>query len=365
MTALAMSCMLLLGGCGSSTYKSAEGAVMNTAQSAGGWYGSSSLDTMAYAAAGDMPVEENNEAVYDEEIAPMDQEATYVPCPEDFDTAFGYDGGQDTETPTETTTTETKENESRTTSRKLIKTVDMSVETKEFDQTLDTIQKQVDALGGYIENMNTYNGSMYSGYRGSRDASLVMRIPKDNLDAFLEEISQISNVINRTDNVEDITLQYVDLESHRDALRTEQSRLLELLEQAETVEDIITIEDRLSDVRYQLESMESTLRTYDNQVDYSTVTVDITEVRDYTPVEKDSPWQRITKGFTESLKSIGNGFVDFGVWFLVHIPYLIIWAIVIVLLVLIIKKIIKKRRAKKAKKMNPVPEAPKPPKTES
>ena len=68
-----------------------------------------------------------------------------------------------------------------------------------------------------------------------------------------------------------MTLQYVDLESHKKALTTEQDRLIELMEQAETVEDIITIEGRLSEVRYQLESMESQLRTYDNKIDYSTV----------------------------------------------------------------------------------------------
>lgn len=341
-TAVAMSCILLLGGCGAVSYNYTGDELSNLSKSAGGgWYGSSSYDTIE---ASSMAVDDAIDSSY-EEAASMDQEATYVPYAEDFDAGFGYDDNKVSST------------------RKLIKTVDMSIETKEFDQIMETIQEQVDTLGGYIESSNTYNGSIYSGYRGSRDASLVIRVPEENLDAFLQEVSQISNVINRSDVVEDITLQYVDLESHRDALRTEQTRLLELLEQAETVEDIITIEDRLSDVRYQLESMESALRTYDNQVDYSTVTVDVTEVSDYTPVEKDSPWQRITKGFTESLRNIGNGFVDFGVWFVVHIPYLIIWAIVIIIIVLIIRKIVKKRRNRKTRKITPVVEET--PKSES
>mgnify|MGYP002226154573 CR=1 FL=1 len=85
-----------------------------------------------------------------------------------------------------------------------------------------------------------------------------------------------------------MTLTYVDLQSHRDALQTEQERLLQLLEQAESIEDIITIEQRLSDVRYQLESMESQLRSYDNQVDYSTVYLYIDEVEVYTPVEEET-----------------------------------------------------------------------------
>lgn len=241
------------------------------------------------------------------------------------------------------------------TDRKLIKTVDMDVETREFDYLMATVEEQVKALGGYIENLNTYNGSSYSGYRGTRNADLTIRIPKQQLDAFLDTVSGASNVIRRSDNVEDVTLAYVDLESHRDALRTEQTRLLELLERAETIEDIITIEERLSNVRYQLESMESQLRTYDNKVDYSTVYLNIDEVEIYTPVEEDTVWERISSGFAESLHDIGEGLVDFGVWFVVTLPYMVIWAVIIVILIFIFYGVVKlfqnagsKKRQKKA-----------------
>ena len=95
------------------------------------------------------------------------------------------------------------------------------------------------------------------------------------------------------------------------------------------MEDIITIESRLSEVRYQIESMESQLRTFDNQVDYSTVNLSIEEVEIFTPVEEETPWERISEGFAESLDNIGNGFVEFGIWFVIHIPYLVIWAVFI------------------------------------
>ena len=170
--------------------------------------------------------------------------------------------------------------------RKLIKTVEMDIETKEFDNVLSALESEVAALGGYIENSNTYNGSSYSSHRETRWADMTVRIPEEELDSFLNTVSDISNVTRRSDNVEDVTLAYVDLESHRDALRTEQTRLLELLEQAETIEDIITIESRLSEVRYQLESMESQLRTYDNKIDYSTVYLNISEVEVFTPVSE-------------------------------------------------------------------------------
>lgn len=213
--------------------------------------------------------------------------------------------------------------------RKLIKTVEMTVETKEYDRMSEGLKGQVAAYGGYVERMNTYNGSSYSGRQVNRSASLTIRIPEDKLDAFLSEVSSIGNVIRRSENVTDVTLAYVDLTSHRDSLQTEHARLLELLEKAETVADIITIQERLSNVRYQIESMESQIRTYDNQVDYSTIYLEINEVKELTPVEEETVWERISGGFVSSLRAVGSGFVEFFIWLLANSPYLIIWALVI------------------------------------
>lgn len=240
-------------------------------------------------------------------------------------------------------------------SRKLIKTVDMNVETQEFDTLMTAIENQVDVLGGYIESLNTYNGSSYYYRSGTRSADLTIRIPKNQLNDFLSTVTDISNVIRRSDNVEDVTLAYVDLESHREALRTEQTRLLELLERAESIEDIITIEERLSNIRYQLESMESQLRTYDNKVDYSTVYLSIEEVEVFTPVEEATVWERITGGFVDSLQSIGNGFVEFGIWFVINIPYMVVWAVVIAIIVLIIMAVSKRSKKNKVKKEGRIP----------
>lgn len=233
-------------------------------------------------------------------------------------------------------------------SRKLIKTVELEMETKEFERMMSELETQIQDLGGYIENLETYNGSSYSSHRSSRWANLTIRIPETALSGFLQNMSEIGNVVRRSDSVEDVTLSYVDMESRRDTLKAEQERLLELLEQAETVEDMIALEERLSNVRYGLESMESQLRTIDNQVDYSTVYLNLSEVKELTPVEEKTDLQRITEGFADSLKDIGNGIKESAIWFVIHIPYLVIWVAVIAALVLILRKRRKKRREKKA-----------------
>ena len=121
------------------------------------------------------------------------------------------------------------------------------------------------------------------------------------------------------------------------------------MKKAETVEDIIAIESRLSEVRYQLESIESQLRTYDNQVDYSTVNININEVVDYTPVKETTVWERISEGFKASLISVGNFFENLFVGILAFSPILLLIAAFIVIIVLVIRKIAKKKKASKQK----------------
>ncbi len=242
------------------------------------------------------------------------------------------------------------------TNRKLIKNASLRVETKQFDALLNDLETQINTLGGYVENMNLSNGYSYSGYReATRVADLTVRMPKDRLDGFLKGISEVCNVVSRSENVEDVTLSYVDLESHKKALEVEQDRLFAFLEQAQTIEDMLTIESRLSDIRYRLESMESQLRTYDNLIDYSTVQLHIDEVAVLTPVEEKSFGERLGDGFLHSLETVGNGLKEFVAGLIIFSPYILLVGIVIAIVIIIIVVAVKK--ANKAAQSSRLPNA--------
>ena len=177
--------------------------------------------------------------------------------------------------------------------RKWIITVNMSAETEDLDALMEALNGKISGLGGYVEDQDSYNGSMYSSRR-YRSASLTVRIPAQRVDEFTEEMSGIANVVSTNLSREDITLSYVATESRVKALQTEEARLLELMEQAETMADLLEIESRLTDVRYELENRASQLRLYDNQVDYATIYLSIDEVQEYTPVEDPTVWERIS-----------------------------------------------------------------------
>lgn len=244
----------------------------------------------------------------------------------------------------------------RSENRKWIITVEINAETEDLDDLLSRLEAQIGAMEGYVEDQNVHNGSAYSGSRRYRSASLTIRVPAEQVDAFITQVEGISNVVSSSKNRQDVTLQYTDTESRLNALRAEEARLLELMAQAENMSDLLEIEGRLTEVRYYLESAASQLKLYDNQVDYATIRLHISEVQEYTPVQEKTVWQRIGQGFMDSLDGLGTIFVELFVFVLAASPYLVVIAGIVVLMVFLGKKRAAKRKAAKAPKIPEKPE---------
>lgn len=267
-----------------------------------------------------------------------------------FNEAMGEETAEPAEEPELSATNEVSGGTSQNQTQKLIKNVYMNVETKEFDDLLTNLSDKITEIGGYIES-SQINGNSYN-YESSRYACLTVRIPCDKLNSFVSIVDQNANVTNKSESTEDVTLQYVDMSSHVDALRAEQKSLMKILEAATKVEDIIKIQSQLTDVRYEIESYESQLRTYDNLVSYSTVTIDINEVERETATETESFGEKISARLSRNLYEIEQGFLNFVIWFISSLPYLLIWAVIIVIIIVLIRKTGFLHRMRKGKKRN-------------
>ena len=229
--------------------------------------------------------------------------------------------------------------------RKWIITVNISAETEDLDAATAALDEKINALNGYVEDQRMYNGAS-NRRRSYRYADLTVRIPADDVNKFTDDVAGIANVVSQEINRDDITLRYVATESRVNALETEQARLLELLAKAENMADLLEIEARLTDVRYELENHASQLRLYDNQVDYATIYLTLEEVTEYTPVEP-TLWERISGGFTGSLKGLSDGAVDLMVWIIVNSPYLVVYGIGFALALILSRRYRKKHPGKK------------------
>lgn len=239
----------------------------------------------------------------------------------------------------------TQAEEVKDTGRKLIKRYYLSLETREYDDLVTYIQDAVDATGGYIES-SSLSGTSIDGY-GSRYAYFVLRIPTTGASSFLKGIEEAAHVTHKSEEVEDVTLAYVDTESRIEALRIEQETLMEMLEQADTLDTILGIQSRLTEVRYQLESYESQIHSYDNLIEYTTISVDVSEVVRETSINDGSFGERLKDNFADGFYDFGQGVQDFIIWFVGAIPTLLVLAVVAVVVMVVVKKVRKGRRGKK------------------
>ena len=232
--------------------------------------------------------------------------------------------------------------------RKLIKTMAFSIETQEFDRSTAVISALVARLGGYVEDASVSGSSISR--NESRTAKYVLRIPVSSLAEFDSNVSDIGNITKRSENVKDITLAYTDTASRLKSLETQRDTLIELMSRAESLEDMLTIQDHLTGVEYELERYASQLRLYDNQVEYSSVSITLSEVRTYTePQEVPVTFgERISAAFKRGLQSVGNFFKDLVLYLAEHVFGFVLIAAVIGTVVMLVKRIIKKQRAGKA-----------------
>ena len=241
---------------------------------------------------------------------------------------------------------------------KLIYSASATVETTEFDQTIEKLSALVEQYGGFVES-SSINGSNYytqsRGYSSERYASYVIRVPSGKFSALMGSLSTLGNVPYSHTYTENITAQYYDTDARLTAYQTQEARLLEMMEAAETVEDLIAIEEKLTELRYQIESLQSTLKNWDRQVAYSTLDLEVQEVIEYTPESRMSYGQELALALTNGLRRTGEFFKDLLLAIVGALPALVILAVVLAILIPVWKKHRKARRAKK----NPPPENPK------
>lgn len=239
---------------------------------------------------------------------------------------------------------------SAVTNQKLVRKVWLDAETEDMDSLLAQIEQRIGQLSGYVEAREVRNGSNRTARR-YRSASLTIRVPAEKLSELVDHVTEHSNITSTNETADDITLSYVATQSRITALETEQTRLLELLAKAETMEDLLQIESRLTDVRTELEKVTSQLWLYDNLVDYATVYLNISEVKEYTVTEEpETVWERIGAGFMESLKNLGVFFTELFVFVVVALPYLIPLGIAVTAVILLVRYQRKKRNAEKQEK---------------
>lgn len=161
---------------------------------------------------------------------------------------------------------------------KIIYTTYLSIETKDYDWAYQQLNDTLSSVDGYLESSNEYTDSTDS----TRTLSLTLRVPESSYDAFVDAAEQTGSVTSKSESADDVTTQYMDIEARLDNLTAQRTRLQELQASADNLTDLLQIESSLSDVQYQIESYQSQLNWYSQQVSYCTVNITLDEVETLT-----------------------------------------------------------------------------------
>jgi len=208
-----------------------------------------------------------------------------------------------------------------TQARKIIYTATVTLETTEYDATLQQLHSALEASGGYIEHSENF------GYgTDRRRVSYTLRVPAGNYHSFLAAAEATGSLLEKVEDSQDITAAYVDVTARIDTLITQRDRLQQLSAQAESLTDLLDIEEKLSQVQYELESWQRRLNAYDDQVEYCTITATVREVNDYTPVQPTAA-QRLMNALTGGFEDFADTLFDLALWVLRNLSWLAVLAV--------------------------------------
>lgn len=214
--------------------------------------------------------------------------------------------------------------------KKIIDKGSLTIETVEFDKAVDTLKTTLDQYKGYMESSNiNHPGVGYNNYKSYRRAEFVVRIPKENFQNFLESAENLGVITNENTSNEDITKQYYDTETRLKVYQAQEARYLELLNEAKTMEDILTIEKQLTEVRYNIEYLIGYKNQMNDLVDYGTVNISLYEVEEPTKII-DNPktlGDKVVNAFTNSLKSLKYVGTSFLLILVALVPYAVIFGV--------------------------------------
>ena len=231
---------------------------------------------------------------------------------------------------------------------KIIRSAQLTIQTTEFDKSVGALAELTEKQGGYYETAQVDGGSYYNQY-ANRSAYFVVRIPKANFVAFRDSVSSVGHLLSISEDTKNVGEEYYDTEARLATLKTKHERLLALLDKAELMEDIISLESALADVQYQIDMYNTTLRKYDSLIDYSTFTIHMNEVVEIKedPGPQESFGTKLMASLKDGFSDFANAMESFAYWFARNVITLVILAVIIVVIVKVVLWRIKKRRSKR------------------
>lgn len=220
------------------------------------------------------------------------------------------------------------------TGQKIIRTAGFTLKTTAFDETLAGLEALTAEYGGRVESLSR-NGDAAAGEM--RSASLTLRIPVDRLDDFLSGAESVGRVTALTEEQEDVSENYYDMEARLQTQQAKMERLRAMMTQAETVSELIELENAIAETQYSLDSYTGSLRHYDSRIEESAVRVTVREIA-VSESQEATLGQRMTAGLRSSLAAGGRFLLDALVFLMAALPWMAVVGVIVLVIVCVRRK---------------------------
>ena len=219
--------------------------------------------------------------------------------------------------------------------RKVIRTVDLAITTRDYAASCDQLKALCEAHGGSVTHMSDTTGS-----RSLHTAYYTLRIPAENLDAFLAEVTGTGTVTRQEISASDVTESYRDTQARLATQQAKMQRLTELLKEATDISDLLAIESEIADTQYQIDSYQTSLNRTDKQVAYSTVDITLKEEKpeEHLTAPELTLGERLQAAITAGWESFVEFLSDMAVFLTAALPYLLVLALIIIVLRIVIRR---------------------------
>lgn len=220
--------------------------------------------------------------------------------------------------------------------RKIIKNGNVYLKVNDVQGRINEITTMAEGMGGYIENSSVNDVSGAEGTvvpegdaakaKTTKVGSITIKVPADKFETTFQSLLNMGNVETQNTSVNDITKEYMDLESRMNNLIIQEKTYKDLLEKTKNVDEILRVETEINRIRTEIDIMQGDLKRWNDQVEYSTIYVNLTEVKEaeLEKVDTSSVWHRARQGLINTLNNIKNGIAWLFVFLTSALPYIFI-----------------------------------------
>jgi len=232
--------------------------------------------------------------------------------------------------------------------RKIIKTYNIELETKNYESSRDVIVDMAVSLGGYVSD-SSEKDTLNHQNKKVRSATFTVRVPSDKADSYVDTVSKNTSVLSKKLSTQDITTSYYDLESQLESLLEQEARIKKLMDEATNYTYLLQLDDKLTSIRTQINNINKQIQVYDKSVALSFVHITLSEVVEYTEIEDEEPTfgSRVAGAFVGTFENFWEFCQDLFISVIWMLPTLIIAAAIATVIILVRKRKRAKREAEK------------------